>query len=121
MDHSYKPVFLLAFFDHMDEEGVARLEDVVESFMEFYETRIQQGLVAEKRSGLLTQIEYTRKDIETLILANPFRVYEEMGVMRHSKYIGVLQLDKAIAKKLTEEDIEEIRLSCRTGLAKYYD
>lgn len=121
MDHSYKPVFLLAFFDHMDEEGVARLEDVVESFMEFYETRIQQGLVAEKRSGLLTQIEYTRKDIETLILTNPFRVYEEMGVMRHSKYIGVLQLDKAIAKKLTEEDIEEIRLSCRTGLAKYYD
>lgn len=82
---------------------------------------IQQGLVAEKRSGLLTQIEYTRKDIETLILTNPFRVYEEMGVMRHSKYIGVLQLDKAIAKKLTEEDIEEIRLSCKTGLAKYYD
>ena len=49
---------------------------------------IQQGLVAEKRSGLLTQIEYTRKDIETLILTNPFRVYEEMGVM--SDYSGRL-------------------------------
>lgn len=50
----------------------------------------------------------------------PFKVYEEMGVMSHSKYIGVIQLDKQIAKRLNRQDIEEIMVSCKNGLAKYF-
>ena len=120
MDHSYKPVFLMSFFDHMDEEGTARLEDVVSNFKEFYDDRIERGLVAEKQSSIFNSNDYTDKDVERLILSMPFKVYEEMGVMSHSKYIGVIQLDKQIAKRLNQQDIEEIMISCKNGLAKYF-
>ena len=120
MDHSYKPVFLMSFFDHMDEEGSARLEDVVSNFKEFYDDRIERGLIAEKQSSIFNTKDYTEKDAERLMLSMPFKVYEEMGVMSHSKYIGVIQLDKQIAKRLNPVDIEEIIASCKNGLAKYY-
>ena len=120
MDHSYKPVFLMSFFDHMDEEGSARLEDVVSDFKEFYDDRIERGLIAEKQSSIFNTNDYTEKDVERLMLSMPFKVYEEMGVMSHSKYIGVIQLDKQIAKRLNPVDIEEIITSCKNGLVKYY-
>jgi hypothetical protein len=51
----------------------------------------------------------------------PFRIYEEMGVMYHSKYIGTIQLDKQIAKRLNMEDIHLIRKYCRDGIDNYYN
>ncbi len=120
MDHSYKPVFLLSFFEHMDEQGSARIEDVVDSFMEFYEERKQTGLMVEKNASILLTDTYTKKDVEQLMLSMPFKVYEEMGVMSHSRYIGTIQLDKQIAKRLDPEDIELIRQSCRDGINKYF-
>lgn len=60
------------------------------------------------------------KIIERLMLSMPFKVYEEMGVMSHSKYIGLIQLDKQIAKRLNPQDIEDIIESCKNGLTKYY-
>ena len=120
MDHSYTPVFLMSFFDHMDDEGTVRLEDVVANFKAFYDDRIDRGLVAEKQSSILNTNDYTDKDIERLMLSMPFKVYEEMGVMSHSKYIGLIQLDKQIAKRLNPQDIEDIIESCKNGLTKYY-
>ena len=120
MDHSYKPVFLMSFFEHMNEEGKAYLEDVVATFKEFYDDRANKGLIAEKHSSILNTGGYTEKDVEQLILSMPFKVYEEMGVMSHSKYIGVIQLEKQIAKRLNPEDITEIIASCKQGIAKYY-
>lgn len=64
MDHSYKPVFLMSFFDHMDEEESARLEDVVSNFKEFYDDRIERGLIAEKQSSIFNTKDYTEKDAE---------------------------------------------------------
>ena len=40
MSYSYKPVFINAFLEHMNAEGEARLEDVVQEFARFYEDRI---------------------------------------------------------------------------------
>lgn len=121
MDHSYKPVFLLAFFEHMDDSGTARIEDVLDSFIEFYESRKTKGLIAETSSSIFLTDSYTRKEAEHLMLSMPFRVYEEMGVMSHSKYIGTIQLDKQIAKRMDPEDIAIIRKSCREGIKKYFE
>lgn len=120
MDHSYKPVFLLSFFEHMDNDGKARIEDVLDSFIEFYKDRKEQGLIVEKNSSIFLSDTYTRKEAERLMLSMPFRVYEEMGVMSHSKYIGLIQLDRQIAKRMNPEDFDNIRKSCSEGILKYY-
>lgn len=120
MDHSYKPVFLLAFFNHMDVDGTARIEDVVDDFTDFYEERRKQGLIVEKGQSIFLSDKYSRKEAEQLLLSMPFKVYEEMGAMNHSKYIGTLQLEKQIVKRLNSEDIEEIKTACNDGIISYY-
>lgn len=119
MDHSYKPVFLLSFFSFMDENGNARIDDILDEFVDFYELRKEKGLFVEK-DGVFTLDTYSKKDALNTMLSGPFKVYEEMGVMRHAKYLGIIQLDKSISKKLSKKDIEDIRVICQNGISKYY-
>lgn len=78
MSYSYKPVFLKAFFEHMDSEGTVRLADVVEEFDDFYTQRKNQGLIPERKPCIFTREEHTQKDVERLILSMPFKRFEDM-------------------------------------------
>lgn len=120
MSYSYKPVFINAFLDHMDTEGNARLEDVVQEFASFYESRIEKGMPAEIRPCIFTKGGYTDKDVERLILSMPFKRFEDMHFIRHSKHLGIIQLDRAIIKCLTEKDIQDIRQYCNAALKRYF-
>lgn len=120
MSYSYKPVFILAFLDHMDERGQARIEDVVQEFASFYERRIEQGKAAEKRPCIFTKGGYTNKDVERLILSMPFKRFEDMNFMHHARHLGIIQLEKAIFRRLEVADIESIRECCRAALRQYF-
>ena len=120
MSYSYKPVFIRAFFDHMDEQGQARLEDVVQAFAAYYEHRIEQGLPAEKKPCIFTKGGYTDRDVERLILSMPFKRFEDMGFIRHAKHLGVIQLDKAILRRLDDADRETIASGCMKALEHYF-
>lgn len=120
MSYSYKPVFILAFLDHMDERGQARIEDVVQEFASFYEHRIEQGKAAEKRPCIFTKGGYTDKDVERLILSMPFKRFEDMNFMHHARHLGIIQMEKAIFRRLESTDIESIRACCRATLRQYF-
>ena len=118
MSYSYKPVFLEAFVRNMNSLGEALLEDVVFDFCDFYETRKQKGLPAEKKKCIFTGDDYTQKQAEKLILSMPFRRFEDMGFMHHSKNLGTIRLDKNI--KLSADDMKRVLEWCRMGLEKYF-
>ena len=120
MSYSYKPVFILAFLDHMDEQGQARLEDVVQFFAAYYESRIEKGLVVEKKPCIFTKGGYTDKDVERLILSMPFKRFEDMGFIHHAKHLGIIQLERAILRRLEDRDIEKIKTCCHAALKKYF-
>lgn len=120
MSYSYKPVFIQAFLEHMSREGDARLSDVVETFTAYYENRIERGLPAEKKTCIFTKGNYTEKDVERLILNMPFKRFEDMGFMHHAKYLGTVQVDREIFKKLTQEDISELHKYCDASLKRYF-
>ena len=120
MSYSYKPVFLISFLSNMNEHGEAMLSDVAESFKWYYEDRIKKGLPAEKKNCLFTKGDYTLKDVERLILSMPFKRFEGMGYMRHSKYLGVIQIDKSIMKTLDDDDISTILTYCTDALERYW-
>lgn len=121
MSYSYKPVFLISFLSNMNEQGEALLTDVAESFAWYYEDRIKHGLPAEKKNCIFTKGDYTLKDVERLILSMPFKRFEGMGYMRHSKYLGVIQIDKSIMKTLDDDDISTILTYCADALDKYWN
>jgi hypothetical protein len=120
MSYSYKPVFIKAFLDFMDEDGKARLEDVIGGFTEFYENRKQSGLPPEKKPCIFTKGEYSNKDVENLILSMPFKRFEDMGFMHHSKNIGIIQLDRDIIKNLTDDDVKKLIAGADKALNKYF-
>ena len=92
----------------MNEKGEAVLSEVAEAFAWYYEDRKKQGLPAEKKNCIFTKGSYTAKDVERLILSMPFKRFEGMGYMRHSKYLGIIQIDKSIMKTLDDNDISDI-------------
>ena len=120
MSYSYKPVFVKAFLEHMDSEGEARLEDIVDEFKYFYEDRMAQGLPAEKKPCIFTKGRYTDKDVEKLILSMPFKRFEDMGFIHHSKCFGIVQLDHQIMKNFTDEDVEHLRKYSDDALKQYF-
>jgi superfamily II DNA or RNA helicase len=46
MSYSYKPVLLKGIFEHMDYKGRVKLEDLVDYFIDYYETRREKGNVS---------------------------------------------------------------------------
>ena len=120
MSYSYKPVFLLAFLDNMDEKGACTLAQVAKDFAWFSEERKEKGLRAEKRNCIFVRGGYTIKDVERLILSMPFRRFEDMSVMHHAKQLGILQMDRELFLRLTEEDMKTIRQSCKRALDRYF-
>ena len=120
MAYSYKPVFLLALLDNLDETGSAKLEDVAADFARFYEERREKGLPPEKKPCIFTRGGYTPKDVERLILTMPFRRFEDMHVMHHAKQLGTIQFYRSLFKQLTEDDLKQIRESSQEALRRYF-
>ena len=108
MSYSYKPVLLKAIYEYMDSNGRVALPDVVDYFIDFYEDRKAHGMIAEKPNSIYQKGGYTRKDVEKNVLSNPFKRFEDMQMLHHTKTLGVIQVDESVWKKLTREEKEEI-------------
>lgn len=121
MSYSYKPVFLIAFLSCMNKSGEAELADVASSFADYYTNRKEQGLPAEKKKCIFTNESFEMKDVERLILSNPFKRFEDMGYMHHSKYLGTLQIDKSIMRSFDDDDMSDLLTYCTDALDRYWE
>ena len=120
MSYSYKPVLIKAIMLYADERGRIKLEDIVSYFKSYYEGRRAAGLIVEKRNSIFAKGGYTDKEAERNILANPFKRFEDMQMLRHTKTLGIVQVDESIWKKLTQEEKQEIEQVCDKKLEAYY-
>jgi superfamily II DNA or RNA helicase len=120
MSFSYKPVLLKAMFDHIDENGKVRVEDIVDYFIEFYIDRKNRGLVVEKKTSIFCREGFTRKEVERNIFTNPFKRFEDMRFMRRCREIEYVEFNRHVFRKLTKEDIEWIKEHCDKKLEEYY-
>ena len=50
----------------------------------------------------------------------PFKRFEDMGFMHHAKYLGTIQLDRSIVRKLTDADKNMLKQYCKRALDKYF-
>ena len=120
MSYSYKPVLIQAILRHADEKGRIQLTDIVAYFRAYYEGRRAAGLVVEKPNSLFARGGYTDKEAERNILANPFKRFEDMQMLRHTRTLGIVQVDESVWKKLTAEEKAEMEKVCEEKLAQYY-
>ena len=120
MSYSYKPVLLKAVLLFADDKGRVKLSDIVTYFREFYEARRAAGLVVEKANSIYAKGGYTDAQAQRNILSNPFKRFEDMQMLHHTKTLGVIQVDESVWKKLTREEKQEIERICDEKLEQYY-
>lgn len=63
---------------------------------------------------------YTEKEAERNILSNPFKRFEDMQMLRHTKTLGIVQVDESVWKKLSDADKNEIERICDAKLEHYF-
>lgn len=119
MSYSYKPVLIKAVLLYADDKGRVKLDDVVSYFRSYYEGRRAAGLPAEKKNSIFAKGGYTNKEAERNILANPFKRFEDMQMLRHTKTLGIVQIDESVWKRLTKAELVEIERSCDEKLESY--
>ena len=120
MSYSYKPVLIKAVLLYADERGRINLEDIVSYFKSYYEGRRSTGLPVEKKNSIFAKGGYTDKEAERNILANPFKRFEDMQMLRHTRTLGIVQVDESVWKKLRQEEKVEIEKICDEKLESYY-
>ena len=120
MSYSYKPVLLKAILTHADAAGRVKISDIVAYFRNYYETRRLAGFVVEKANSIYAKGGYTDKDAERNILSNPFKRFEDMNMFRHTKTLGVIEVDSTVWKKLTEVEKVWIEGICEEKMEQYY-
>lgn len=120
MSYSYKPVLIKAILLYADDKGRVKLDDIVAYFKSFYEDRRAAGLVVEKKNSIFAKDGYTDKDAQRNILSNPFKRFEDMQMLRHTKTLGIIQVDEAVWKHLSAEDKTEVATICDEKLNSYY-
>lgn len=120
MSYSYKPVLIKAILRHADEKGSIQLADIVAYFRTYYEGRRAAGLVVEKPNSLFARGGYTDKEAERNILANPFKRFEDMQMLRHTRTLGIVQVDESVWKKLTAGEKAEMEKICEEKLEQYF-
>ena len=121
MSYSYKPVLIKAVMQYADDKGCIKLEDIVNYFRTYYEGRRLNGLRVEKANSIFAKGGYTDKEAERNILSNPFKRFEDMQMLRHTKTLGIVQVDESVWKNLCKEEKVEIEKICDAKLTEYYN
>lgn len=120
MSYSYKPVLIKAILANADTKGRIKLDDIVAYFRNYYEDRRNSGLVVEKANSIFAKGGYTDKEAQRNILSNPFKRFEDMQMLRHTKTLGIVEVEPTVWKNLSNEDKEEMMQICDKKLESYY-
>lgn len=120
MNFSYKPILLLGIFANADSKGRVKLADLVIYFRSFFEQRRKQGLPIEKKNSIYYSGNATDSEIERNILIYPFRRFEYMKILTHTKTLGIIQVDSSVWKRLSPEDVNEVKSICESKLSEYF-
>ena len=120
MSYSYKPVLIKAVLTHADSKGRVKLDDIVAYFRSYYEGRRSAGLTVEKPNSIFAKGGYTDKEAQRNILSNPFKRFQDMQMFRHTKTLGIIEVESTVWKNLIDAEVRQILDICDEKLERYY-
>ena len=109
-----------AILANADAKGRIKLDDIVAYFRNYYDDRRNSGLIVEKANSIFAKGGYTDKDAQRNILSNPFKRFEDMQMLRHTKTLGIVEVEPTVWKNLSDGDKEEMMQICDEKLESYY-
>ena len=118
---SYKMPFLLAFIKNVDSIGDAKIDDVLNDYIAFYQDRINRGLQVDRSTCPYS--ETTLKDRKAIcrnMLTNPFEKFERKRFLYYSKDLSIIAMNHALYSKMNTEDWNRVKSQMQEDLEHYY-
>lgn len=98
---SYKMPFMLAFIKHIDSIGDAKIEDVLDDYIAFYQDRFNRVLQVDRSTCPYNEkMLMDRKAICRNMLTNPFEKFERKRFLYYSKDLEKLNRLSNITLKM---------------------
>lgn len=118
---SYKMPFLLAFVKNVDSIGDAKIDDVLNDYIAFYQDRINRGLQVDRSTCPYNETTLQdRKAICRNMLTNPFEKFERKRFLYYSKDLSIIEMNHALYSKMNTEDWNRIKSQMQEDLEHYY-
>lgn len=122
MATSYKPVFLLALLDTVDDKGRAPVANVASKFREFYQARCDAAQVVERPGAAMASLgEMDEAAVQRIMLRMPFEKFERRGFLRYARDVAFIEFAPALWRRLRTNDMEKLRRQSEQSLASYYE
>ncbi len=118
---SYKMPFMLAVVKHIDSIGDAKIDDVLDDYIAFYQDRINRGLQVDR--SICPYNEEMLKDRKAIcrnMLTNPFEKFERKRFLYYSKDLSVISMNHALYSQMESEDWDRVRRQLQEDLKNYY-
>ena len=118
---SYKMPFLLAFVKNVNSIGDAKIDDVLNDYIAFYQDRIDRGLQVDRSTCPYNETTLQdRKAICRNMLTNPFEKFERKRFLYYSKDLSIISMNHALYSKMNAEDWDRVKSQMQKDLEHYY-
>ena len=118
---SYKMPFMLAVVKYIDSIGDAKIDDVLDDYIAFYQDRLRRGLQVDRSSCPYNEeMLKDRKAICRNMLTNPFEKFERKRFLYYSKDLSVISMNHALYSQMEAEDWTRVRTQLQEDLKNYY-
>ncbi len=118
---SYKMPFFLSLLKNINEIGEAVLQDVLEDYISFYQSRIRENLPVDKRSCPYAEENLKdKKFIKQNMLTNPFEKFKRKRFLYLCKDLAMIAIVPSLWEKLQKNDFIKIKKQLFHDLQNYY-
>ena len=123
MSSSYKPAMLLSMLKHVNERGSARIDDVAQSFHQFYLNRLHCVLRVERQSNTMARAgDLSEDEVRTVMLRMPFRKFEQKKFMSYDRIdVAYIRFSSNLWRQLSDGDKTALRDYCEVAVTRYYE
>lgn len=121
MRMSYKPVMLLALLDIVDSDGTVTEDALVRSFLTYYRTRQEAGLVAEGPASALSRPDQvTLSEVRRILMTYPLERFVIKGFLERQPEAGSIRFRQEIWDNLRHGEVLALRRSLQELIARYF-
>ena len=118
---SYKMPFMLAVVKYIDSIGDAKIDDVLDDYIAFYQDRLRRGLQVDRSTCPYNEeMLKDRKAICRNMLTNPSEKFERKRFLYYSKDLSVISMNHALYSQMEADDWTRVRTQLQEDLKNYY-
>ncbi len=118
---SYKMPFMLSIIKHIDTIGDAKIEEVLDDYIAFYQDRLNRGLQVDRSTCPYNEkMLQDRKAVCRNMLTNPFEKFERKRFLYYSKDLSIISMNHALFSQMEKADWERVKMQLQDALKNYY-